>query len=273
MSAREPGDKTEKRELEDLVRIMARLRAPDGCPWDREQDHHSLKSFLIEEAYEVLDAIESGDKRAHCEELGDVLFQIVFQCQVAEEKGQFDIHDVIDAIATKIVRRHPHVFGSESASTAEEVITKWERIKSEERSEKTPGEARSALDGLPQALPALLAAHRLSERAARVGFDWQSPDQVQAKVEEEFDELRRAREASDADAIAWELGDLLFAISNLARHLGTCAEDLLRSANQRFADRFKLVEKYAAERGIDLERADIELLESLWQEAKQHAKQ
>jgi len=250
-------------ELQELVEIMARLRAPDGCPWDAQQTLDTLKTFLLEETYEVLEAIEDGDPQSHCEELGDLLFQIVFQCQLAREKGWFDIHQVIGAVASKIKRRHPHVFGQEKVENAEQVVANWERIKKAEKSQRT-----SVLDGLPRALPALLLAHRLSERAARVGFDWQNAEQVQEKIEEEMAELREAMATRDLKAIEHELGDLLFALSNLARHLKLAAEDCLRAACGRFVQRFQLLEKMAAERSIDLPSASLDTLEGLWQEAK-----
>ncbi len=246
---------------------MTRLRAPDGCPWDREQDLDSLRSFLIEESYEVLDAIERRDPKSLQEELGDVLFQIVFQCQVAAEKGWFDIDDVIDGIGRKITRRHPHVFGSEKADTPAEVVATWERVKKEEKSRANKSQP-SALDGLPRSLPALLAAQRLSERAARVGFDWRDASEVIPKVAEELEELRLALGSGERPEIEWELGDLLFALTNLCRHLDLGAEDLLRACNVRFDARFRLVEKLGRERGIDLAAADIETIESLWREAK-----
>jgi len=249
--------------LEDLIQIMARLRSEPGCPWDREQTIDSLRSFLLEETYELLDAIERADRKAHCEELGDVLFQIVFQSRIADELGWFDIHDVINGIAEKLIRRHPHVFGSEKAETSAEVITTWDKVKKEEK------QSQSVLDGVPLSLPALLQAHRLSDRAARVGFDWKKPEQVFEKIHEELGELHEAFEQEDApEKTAWELGDLLFATTNLARHLGLCAEDLLREANRRFSDRFRLLESFAQERQVDIKSADLETLESLWQEAK-----
>ncbi len=251
---------------------MAQLRAEDGCPWDREQTLASLQGFLVEETYEVLDAIEQGDPAAHCEELGDVLFQIVFQCQLAKEAGHFDLEDVVDRVARKIIRRHPHVFASESAGTSQEVIQAWERIKRDEKQEKSkPGQTRplNSLADVPRSLPALMAAHNLSERAARTGFDWENAEQVLTKVEEEYTELKEALEnRQDRDGIAWELGDLIFSLSNLARHLNLRAEELVRQCNQRFRDRFGQVEQFAEERGVDMAHAGIKTLESLWQEAK-----
>lgn len=242
---------------------MARLRSERGCPWDREQTIESLRSFLLEESYELLDAIDLQDRQAHSEELGDVLFQIVFQSQIAAEEGWFDIHDVIHGIAEKLIRRHPHVFGSQKAETSAEVIDTWDKLKKEEK------HVASALDGVPRSLPALLQAHRLSDRAARVGFDWKQPEQVFEKMREELGELEEALSQKDTpEKTAWELGDLLFATTNLARHLGLCAEDLLREANRRFSDRFRLLESLAKERQVDIKSADLDTLESLWQEAK-----
>jgi tetrapyrrole methylase family protein/MazG family protein len=242
---------------------MRRLRSEQGCPWDREQTVESLRSFLLEEAYELLEAIERKDRRAHSEELGDVLLQIVFQSQIAAEEGWFDIHDVIHGIAEKLVRRHPHVFGSEKAETSAEVIDTWNRLKKKEK------QSGSVLDGVPRSLPALLQTHRLSDRAGRLGFDWKIPEQVFEKINEELGELREALDQKDTpEKIAWELGDLLFATANLARHLGLCAEDLLREANRRFSDRFRLLESLARQRQVDIKSADLQTLESLWQEAK-----
>ncbi len=265
---------TEKKTFDDLVAIMARLRADDGCPWDREQTLETLKPYLIEEAYEVLEAIEAGEPAQHCEELGDVLLQIAFQSQLAAEKGDFDAADVTDAICRKLLRRHPHVFGHEQAETAADVITHWERIKKNEKQAKpgADGAQASILDGVPRSLPALLAAHKLSERAARVGFDWPQIDGVLDKVEEELEEIKQAAELTEGTErqrqLEWEVGDLLFAVVNLARHLGLSAEDALRQANQRFRARFGHLERQAARTGLDLNSADLDQLESLWSQAK-----
>ncbi len=258
--------------LEDLVAIMSRLRDPrSGCPWDREQSIATLRSFLLEETYEVLEAMEGNDPGEHAGELGDLLFQIVFQSQIASEKGQFDLGEVIDRISRKLVRRHPHVFGDRQALTAAEVPPIWEQIKQQEKAEAgAPRE--SVLDGLPAALPALLLAHRVSERAARVGFDWENPDQVLDKIKEETGELEQALAIPDAEQkhreIAWEIGDLLFAATNLARKCNLCSEDLLREANHRFEQRFRLVEQLARERGLDMPTTPLAVLEALWTEAK-----
>lgn len=246
--------------ITELLGIMARLRSPDGCPWDREQTFASLRPYLIEEAYETLEAIDSGDPNAHRDELGDVLLQIVFQCQIASEQQTFDFADVAHAIARKLVRRHPHVFGDGSARTPAEVSAHWHKLKQAERT-------GSALDGVPAALPALLTAHRLGERAARVGFDWPDLRGVLAKVREELAELEQALGGPE-QAIRSELGDLLFAVSQVARHLGFDAEDALREANHRFRDRFQWMEREATRRGQALTDLSADELEALWDQAK-----
>jgi len=260
-----------KKSFDDLVGIMARLRADDGCPWDREQTLETLRPYLIEEAYEVLEAIESDEPAQHCEELGDLLLQIAFQAQIAAERGDFDALDVTDGICRKLLRRHPHVFGQERAETAADVVVHWERIKKDEK-QLDPTEPHSVLDGVPRSAPALLAAQKLSERAARVGFDWRRADDVLDKVAEELDEIEQARRlpaGPDRDRqLAWELGDLLLAVVNLARHLGTDAEDALRAANQRFRRRFGSLEQEAGRRDLDLKDLSEQELEALWQQAK-----
>jgi len=259
--------------FDDLIAIMARLRSLQGCPWDREQTLDSLRPFLLEEVYELLQAIDEEDPAAHREELGDVLLQIVFQSQIASEQGHFDARDVVDTIARKLLRRHPHVFGDETARTAGDVVIKWERVKAAEKKERedTAGTVpRSVLDGLPRSLPALLAADRLSVRAARAGFDWENPGQVLDKLREELGELEQALAGDQgAERAGCEIGDLLFAATNLARHLGLDAEDLLRAANRRFERRFRLVEQTAAAGGIDMRTASLDQLEALWQQAKE----
>jgi MazG family protein len=261
----------QKHTIEDLIEIMARLRAENGCPWDREQTLASLKTYLIEETYEVIEAIDNKSVAEHREELGDVLFQIVFQTQITKENNWFDLSDVIDGVARKIKRRHPHVFGDEKVSTCKEVVDTWERVKKQEKQKASNNKKTSVLDGVPQALPALLATHKLSERAARIGFDWENSRQVLEKLNEELGELKEAIEESNhqpSKEIAWELGDCLFAIANLARHFNFSAEELLVKANKRFNQRFREVEKLAAAKDIPLASSDIETLESLWQEAK-----
>ena len=249
-----------------LVQIMATLRGPDGCPWDRDQTLDSLRGYLIEESYEVLDAL--GDPRDHQEELGDLLLQIVFQARIRNEEGHFDAYDVCRAISNKMVRRHPHVFGDQRIEGAAAAFDSWERIKADERGDKPVAE-RSALQGVPRGLPALLRAHRYAEKASSLGFDWPDVQGVLDKVAEERAELDQARWQEDPAAIRHEVGDLLQATANLARHLGVNPEDALQEANDRFAERFGGVERGAAEDGVDLRDLDIDELERRWQRVKQ----
>jgi MazG family protein len=249
----------------ELVAIMERLRGPGGCPWDREQTHASLKPFLLEEAYEVLEAIDHGDDRALCEELGDLLMQVVFHAELARESDRFIIDDVVRAIADKLVRRHPHVFGNVEAKDAETVLRNWHRLKAAERKEKR-GEGASALDGVPRALPALLRAQRLGDKAAAVGFDWPGADAVLAKVEEEIRELRA--DLADPAKRQAELGDLLFALAQLARHMSAEAEEALRGTCDRFESRFRHLESALRSRGAEPSATPLEELERLWDEAK-----
>ena len=259
--------------------ISARLRAPDGCPWDQEQTHASLRKHLLEEAYEVYDALEAGATPALAGELGDLLLQIVLHAQLAAEAGVFDLADVQAAIATKIVRRHPHVFGDAEARTASDVNRQWERIKAAERAEAdvasaeagepaTPAGAKGALDGISASLPALAASQEMQERAANLGYDWPSIDGVLDKVIEETDELRAA--ADDPDPAAWaeEFGDLLFVLVNVARKRGIEAEAAVRAANAKFRRRFGSVERQAADRGVALRDLDFAALDELWDAAK-----
>jgi MazG family protein len=253
----------------DLVAIMERLRGPGGCPWDREQSHQSLKAYLIEEAYEVLETIDAGDDAALCEELGDLLLQVVFHAELGREGGRFSIDDVVRAISEKLVRRHPHVFGDVEAKDADAVLRNWAKLKAAERREKGVAEP-SALDGVPANLPALLRAQRLGEKAAGVGFDWARVDAVLAKVQEEIGELRA--ELADPVRRKAELGDLLFSLAQLARHLEADAEDSLRAACGRFVTRFHHVEAALRARGIEPGAASAEELDRLWEEAKRDEK-
>jgi len=250
-------------QFDDLLRIMERLRGPDGCPWDREQDYGSLRTYLLEECFEVAEALDRQQPLELCEELGDLLFQIVFLSRLATEEGHFTIDDVIRGISEKLVRRHPHVFGSEVAETAEAVARNWEEIKREEK-----GGDRRLLDSVPRSLPALLAAQRLGEKAAQVGFEWPGPDEVLDKIEEETRELRVALADGSAEAVQGELGDLLFATTMLARRLGIDAEAALAGTNRKFRDRFSWVEAELHRRGGKLGEAGLDTLEELWQEAK-----
>ena len=258
-------------EMEGLEQIMDRLRAEGGCPWDREQDLGSLRPYLVEEAYEVLEemdrVVEGGPWRPFCDELGDLLFQIVFHAQLAKERGQFRLADVAAAISEKIVRRHPHVFGDTEVRGADDVLRNWARLKAEERRRKTGSEG-SALEGVPASAPALLRAERLTEKASRIGFDWPDVSGVRQKLGEELAELDRALASKDGEALVHELGDVLFTLANLARHLGTPAEDALRAANRRFTERFQAVERGLRERGIPFGQASLAEMDALWEAAK-----
>ena len=249
--------------------ISDRLRAPDGCPWDREQTHQSLRNHLLEEAYEVYDALEAGATPELAGELGDLLLQVVLHAQLAAEEGVFDMTDVWTAIATKIVRRHPHVFGESEARTASDVNRQWERIKQGERAAAADRDGddapKSALDGISRSLPALAASQEMQERAANLGYDWPSIDGVLDKVSEEVRELA---EAEDQAHRAEELGDLLFVLVNVGRKTGLEVEAALRSANDKFRRRFRHVERSAAARGVALRDCSFEELDALWDAAK-----
>lgn len=244
-----------------LVEVMKRLLSPDGCPWDREQTLETLKPFLVEETYEVLDALEGGTPADHCEELGDLLMQIVFQAELRAAEGSFTIDDVVRSITDKLVRRHPHVFGDRKLDTSEEVLRQWSELKEREKPRRT-------LDGVPRAMPALARAQRLTERAADVGFDWPDAQGPRTKIDEELAELDVARRAQDAQAIQREMGDLLFACVNLARKLGVDAEAALRGATDRFTRRFEYVEDRLRERGRTPRDATLAEMDALWEEAK-----
>ena len=252
-------------EMDRLRGIMARLRGPDGCPWDREQTFESLGTYLVEEAYEALEAADRGPAEALREELGDLLFQIVFQARIAEERGEFDIEGVMKGIGDKIVRRHPHVFGESRLETSREVVAQWERIKTEERRDSREG---SLFSGVPASLPALLKALRISTKAARVGFDWPDREGLLAKVDEELAELRRALDAGDRRSVAEELGDLLFTICNVARREGLDPERALQEANRKFTERFGQVERRLREEGLEPAPERRARMEELWTEAK-----
>lgn len=266
--------------FEDLVQLMSRLRSPEGCPWDREQTYATLAPMLLEEAYEAFEAVEEAREGRASElrdELGDLLFQIVFYAQVAKERGDFEIADVTDAIHTKMVRRHPHVFAGESADDAAEVLRNWEAIKAEEkRAAGKDAEARdsSLLDGVSAKAPALMEAHQLSTKAARVGFDWQNLEDIFDKLHEEIEELRAAirehREAEETEQtrVREEIGDVLFAVTNIARHLQVEPEAALKVTNRKFRKRFRYIEEKLKERNRSLDAATLDEMEELWQEAK-----
>ncbi len=251
---------------DDLVEVMARLRA--GCPWDREQTHRSLVPYLIEETYEVVEAIENEDNEGLCEELGDLLLQIVFHAQLGAETATFTVADVIDALANKMVRRHPHVFGDAEIRDVDAQWVNWEKLKALEATGK---KRRSRLDGIPRALGALQRGQRMQEKASRVGFDWKSVNGVLDKLDEERRELAVAREEANPDGVREELGDVLFTLVNLARSLGVDAEAAMREANEKFYRRFRYMEEDAARKGRPLAEMSIEELEELWQQAKTQA--
>jgi nucleoside triphosphate diphosphatase len=249
----------------ELIAIMERLRRPGGCPWDREQTHASIKPYLIEEAYEVIEAIEAEDPVELRTELGDLLLQIVFHAEMARESGHFTIEDVVRTICEKMIRRHPHVFGDVQVKDAQEVLRNWSRIKAEERRHH---EDRSALAGVPRAMPALLRAQRLGEKASRVGFDWARPEEVLDKLQEELDELRAAYHIGEPAAVEAELGDLIYAATSLARHLDLNAEDAVTKACDRFVRRFRYIEERLSAAGKDIHHTPLSEQEALWQEAK-----
>ncbi len=250
----------------DQVRdILRKLRAPEGgCPWDREQTLESLKPFLIEECYELIDAIDSADVAKHREELGDMLLQVIFQTQLREEKGEFTFEDICATLAEKLVRRHPHVFADVKVSGSRDVLTQWEAIKNQE---KKSGR-RSVVEGVPHHLPALMKAHQVQSRAARVGFDWTVIHDVIAKVEEELAETKAAIAAGDREAVAEEIGDLLFAVVNLSRFQKLHAEELLAATVRKFTRRFKAVEEKVHARGRQMTECSLAELDACWNEAK-----
>ncbi|HZD61130.1 MAG TPA: nucleoside triphosphate pyrophosphohydrolase [Anaerolineae bacterium] len=250
----------DKYTCEHLVEIMSRLRGPQGCPWDKEQTHESLRRYLIEEAYETIEAIDENDPKHLKEELGDLLLQIVFHSQIASETGQFTMDDVSGGIITKLIRRHPHIFGEVEVSSAREVVINWEKIKDQEK-----GKA-SALSGIPKSLPALLYAFKLQAKAARVGFDWEDVDGALEKISEEVDELRRAKRGEGS--IEDEIGDLLFAVVNVARHLDVDPELALKRTCDKFERRFSYMEEKSASENKHLVDMSLQEKDKLWDEAK-----
>lgn len=256
--------------FDQLVGIMARLRAPDGCPWDREQNHTTLKKYFIEETYEVLEAIDAEDPDLLCEELGDALLQVVFHAQLAAEEGVFSIDDVAAAIVEKLVRRHPHVFGEVEVADSDDVLRNWEQIKRAEKTGHDPNWRKSVLDGVPRGLPALMHAVEISKRAVKVGFEWDTFADVVAKLDEELSELKAELSAPtlDRDAVFSELGDLLFTIVQIARWQKLDPEDALRTMLARFSARFRFMEQRAAEMGTSLSTMKLDEMDALWNEAK-----
>jgi len=243
-----------------LVDIIAKLRAPDGCPWDKQQTHASLRESLLEECYEVLEALDEGDSAKLCEELGDLLMQIVLHAQIASEAGEFKLGDVMNGINTKLIHRHPHIFGSEKVENAEEVALNWEVLKQEEREAGT-----SILDSVPGQMPALGYSREIQRRVAQVGFDWEDIDGVIDKLVEEVGEFKQAE---NQEQRAWEFGDLLFTLVNVARRMGVDSEAALREANKRFYRRFTYMEEVCRQRGINFDGLSFEEQNALWEEAK-----
>ena len=260
-------DSSAGEKFEKLVSIMARLRAPDGCPWDREQNFDTIKPYTLEETYEVLEAIDARDWPGLTDELGDFILQAVFYAQMASEAGHFRIEDCLDAINKKLIRRHPHIFGDSAANTADDVKKRWDEIKAEEKKEK--GERpKLLLESIPRSLPALMEASHISSRAAHSGFDWDNAEQVLLKLEEELHELADARKQASHDEIEGEIGDLLFVLVNLARFMKVDPEQALRKSNAKFRRRFGHVETALQARGKSLSESSIQEMEELWQEAK-----
>ena len=247
----------------ELIEIMTKLRAPQGCPWDKKQTRESLKPFLVEETYEVLEAIEEADHEMIKEELGDLLFQIVFHCQVAKELGQFDISDVIDSISQKMIARHPHVFGDASLKTESEVLVHWEKQKKREGKNK-----KSIIEGIPKILPSLLRAHRLQDRVSRVGFDWDNVEEVIKKLDEEISEFKEALTKGKKEEMEHEMGDILFTLVNISRFIHINPEDSLRKTIEKFISRFHYIEQKAEEQGKALAKMTLSEMDALWEQAK-----
>jgi MazG family protein len=253
-----------KRSFDELVALMTRLRAPGGCPWDRKQTLPDLKTYVIEEAYEVVDAIDRNDRAALMEEVGDLLLEAVFITELTREEGTFDVYDSVTAVHDKLVRRHPHVFGEVVAEDAEQMLVNWEKLKRDERK----AENKSLLSGVPRSMPALLKASRLTEKAARVGFDWRRTEDVFDKLDEEIAELREAVVSGEPSKIEDEIGDLLFTIANIARKVSANPEEALQSTNRKFMRRFESMEAQVQARGMNLDQLELEEMDTLWDEAK-----
>jgi tetrapyrrole methylase family protein/MazG family protein len=250
----------------ELLEVMAQLRGANGCPWDKEQSHTSLRSFLLEESHELLDALDEGNSQKIREELGDLLHQIIFHCQIAAEIGAFTAADVVRNLKDKMIRRHPHVFSGKPLPDSETVLKQWAKIKAAEKGDEAP---KSALGNLPKSMPALARAQTITERASQVGFDWPAVAPVWRKVEEELTELKTACFSGDKQRTAEELGDLLFSLVNLSRFLGMQSEDALAQATERFIKRFRYVETRLRELGTSPAASSLEVMDGLWNEAKE----
>lgn len=260
--------------LDELINVMERLRAPGGCPWDREQTYASLAQYLLEETYEAFDAIQEAEKTGDTtnlrEELGDVLLQVVFHSTIAKEKGDFTIEEVAEGVSKKLILRHPHVFGDKNLETADDVLQNWDELKKQERKQSGKKEKTkdSILDDVPLAFPALLEGQKLTKRAAKIGFDWESVEQIYEKLEEELNELDEAKITESKEKIEEEIGDLLFVIVNLARKLGVDAETALKKTNRKFRQRFKFIESELKKDSKTLEATDLMEMDALWNKAK-----
>ena len=255
----------EKYNFDDLVKIMKCLRSEDGCPWDREQDHQSIKKNFIEETYEVIEAINKNDPELLCEELGDVMLQVVFHAEMESEKDVFAIDDVTDGICKKLIERHPHIFSDITVNSVDDVLTNWDQIKNKSKNRKTSTESMLSV---PNELPALMRSDKVQHKAKKVGFDWDSIEPVYEKLDEEIAELKQASTENDKKHIEEELGDVLFTVVNISRFLDCDAEECLQNATNKFIDRFSKVEKLAKERNTDLQLTSLEILDKIWQEAK-----
>jgi tetrapyrrole methylase family protein / MazG family protein len=259
-------------DIQKLVELVETLRSESGCPWDREQTRETLKPMLIEEAYEVLEALDNEDSSELKEELGDLLFQVVFHAQIANERNEFHLGDVIDRLHEKMIRRHPHIFGDADMQTPQDILKNWEDIKAAERGVKStlsPESEKSLLDGIPQNLPALYKANQMTAKASRVGFDWPDLEGILAKIDEETDELRLAHASLDTQAMADEVGDLLFVAVNAARFIGIDPDSALRRSNRKFERRFRYVESRIKKQGRRMQDATLQEMDALWEEAKE----
>lgn len=254
-----------------LVKIVKKLRSPDGCPWDKEQNLYSIKDHFLEEAYELIEALDRKDVPNIREELGDVFFHVIFHAEMAESENLFNLKDVIEEISEKLIRRHPHVFANDKITESEDVITRWEEIKKEEKKDKNIDE-KSILDGVPTGLTPLLKSEKIQKKAAKTGFDWEKQEDCMVKVEEEFSELKEAITSGDREEMLHEMGDMFFSLVNLSRFLGVSADEAMRLANERFTNRFKYIEHKLNERGEDIYKTPLEEMEKLWQESKKRGR-
>ena len=251
--------------ISDLIDIVEILRSPEGCPWDREQDHKSIRRDFLEETYEVIEAINKDDNDLLLEELGDVLLQVVFHTQIEREKGTFELSDVTDGICKKMIERHPHVFGDVTAETSEQVLENWDVIKKRTKHHQSQTDS---MYSIPREFPALMRADKVQRKASKVGFDWDSADGAFQKISEELTELQEAYKEDNAEHIREELGDLLFSVVNVSRFVGADSEEALTNSTDKFIDRFSKVEKMACEQGLDMKNTDLETLDKLWDLAK-----